>query len=458
MSNKKIFISIGIVVLLVIFGVAGKKMGWFGAKDGIEVEFAATKRIQIIERVSASGKIYPEVEVKLSPDVSGEITELLVKEGDSVKEGQLLLKIRPDTYQTAVDRTRASLGSQGANIEQANARLQQSKAQYFRAKADFGRQQKLYEDKIISLQDFQAAEATFKVAEAELKAAEKTVESARYTLQSARATLEEAQANLSLTNIYAPQSGIISSLNVEQGERVVGTVQMTGTELLRIAEFKNMEVRVNVNENDIIRIEMNDTAYVEVDAYPEQKFIGIVTSISKSANNLQSVTADAVTEFEVKIRMSRDSYKELLEKKKFPFLPGMTASVEIITNRKNNALAVPLAAVTVRKEGQKNDSESKGFGKDKEEDSSNGKPKKETTENAKAEEDKMKEVVFVKDGENKVKMVEVKTGMSDFDNIEILSGLTEGQEVVVAPYTAISKTLEDESTIKVIKDKKKTEK
>jgi len=449
MSNKKIFIIIGAVVLLVVLGVAGKKLGWFGAEEGTEVEFAAVKRIQIVERVSASGKIYPEIEVKLSPDVSGEITELLVKEGDSVKEGQLLLKIRPDTYQTIVDRTRASLGSQGANIEQANARLQQSKAQYFRAKADFGRQQKLYDDKIISLQDFQAAEASFKVAEAELKAAEKTVDGARYALQSARATLEEAQANLSLTNIFAPQSGIISSLKVEQGERVVGTVQMTGTELLRIAEFKNMEVRVNVNENDIIRIGMNDTAYVEVDAYPDQKFIGIVTSIAKSANNLQTVTADAVTEFEVKIRLDRESYKELTEKRKFPFLPGMTASVEIITNRKNNALAVPLAAVTVRKEGEKNNSDEK----DKEKEV-NGKPKKETTQNAKIEEDKMKEVVFVRDGDNKVKMVEVKTGLSDFENIEILSGIEEGSEVVVAPYNAISKTLENESTIKIAKDKK----
>lgn len=447
MSNKKLFIVIGAIVLLVVLGVTGKKLGWFGAEDGIEVEFATVKRTQIVERVSASGKIYPEVEVKLSPDVSGEITELLVKEGDSVKEGQLLLKIRPDTYQTAVDRTRASLGSQGANIEQANARLQQAKAQYFRAKADFGRQQKLYEDKIISLQDFQAAESTFKVAEAELQAAEKTVESARYSLQSARATLEEAQANLSLTNIFAPQSGIISSLKVEQGERVVGTVQMTGTELLRIAEFKNMEVRVNVNENDIIRIQMNDTAYVEVDAYPNQKFIGIVTYISRSANNLQTVTADAVTEFEVKIRMSRDSYKELLEKRTFPFLPGMTASVEIITNRKNNALAVPLAAVTVRNSKYNNEEE-------KEEDSPRGKPKKETEQNKKSEEDKMKEVIFVRDGENKVKMVEVKTGLSDFDNIEILSGVEEGKEVVVAPYNAISKTLEDESTIKIAKDKK----
>ncbi len=448
MSNKNIFIIIGVVVLLVVLGITGKKMGWFGAKDGIEVEFSPVKRTQIIERVSASGKIYPEVEVKLSPDVSGEITELLVKEGDSVKEGQLLLKIRPDTYQTAVDRTRASLGSQGANIEQANARLQQSKAQYFRAKADFGRQQKLYDDKIISLQDFQAAEATFKVAESELKAAEKTVESARYSLQGARATLEEAQANLSLTNIFAPQSGIISSLKVEQGERVVGTVQMTGTELLRIAEFKNMEVRVNVNENDIIRIEMNDTAYVEVDAYPDQKFIGIVTYISRSANNLQTVTADAVTEFEVKIRMNRGSYKELLEKRKFPFLPGMTASVEIITNRKNNALAVPLAAVTVRNSKYNNEEIENN------EDSPRGKPKKETPQNGKNEEDKMKEVIFVKDGDNKVKMIQVKTGMSDFDNIEILSGLEEGQQVVVAPYNAISKTLEDESTVRIAKDKK----
>lgn len=446
MSNKKLFIIIGAVVLFVILGVTGKKMGWFGTPEGIEVEFLPAKRVQIVERVSASGKIYPEVEVKLSPDVSGEITELLVKEGDSVKEGQLLLKIRPDTYQTAVDRTRASLGSQGANIEQANARLQQSKAQYFRAKADFGRQKQLYEDKIISLQDFQAAEASFKVAESELQAAEKTVESARYALQSARATLQEAQANLSLTTIFAPQSGIISSLNVEEGERVVGTVQMTGTELLRIAEFKNMEVRVNVNENDIIRIEMNDTAYVEVDAYEDQKFIGIVTSIAKSANNLQTVTADAVTEFEVKIRMERDSYKQLLEKRNFPFLPGMTANVEIITNRKNNVLAVPLAAVTVRKGGEKKE-EKGGWGKKKDDDNEDKDSKNATKE-------KVKEVVFVRDGDNQVKKVEVKTGISDFENIEILSGVEEGKEVVVAPYNAVSKTLEDESKVRIAKDKK----
>jgi HlyD family secretion protein len=433
-NNKKLYYAIGVIALLVVLAVVARKSGIIKAEEGIEVSFATVKKADIIERVSASGKIQPELEIKISPDVPGEIVELAVQEGDSVKQGDFLLKIRPDNYVNVVERARAALNSQRANVAQANARLEQAKAQYLRAKAEMARSEGLFKEKVISEQEFQTAKTNFEVAQADMRAAEESVEAARYNVQSAEATLNEAQTNLSFTSLFAPKSGIVSALLVEKGERVVGTAQMAGTELLRIAEMQNMEVRVKVNENSVVRITPGDTAIIEVDAYPNTKFKGIVTSIGNSAinNNLTAAATDGVTEFEVRVKVLAESYQHLVtEKNRYPLRPGMSASVEIITERKSNVLTVPISAVTAR------------LPKEKEEALQNKKDP--AAEKTRA--DDLLEVVFVKNEDNTVKMVEVKTGINDFDNIEILSGLEEGQIVVAGPYNTVSKLLKDKDRV-----------
>lgn len=422
-SKRLLFILIGILVVLLGGLALANSQGWIGGKKALAVEWETVGRTTIIEKVSASGRIQPEVEIEIAPDVSGEITGLFIKEGDSVPEGKLLLRIRPDNYETAVARASAGLDAQKANLAQAKARLAQAKSQYLRAKADFERNQQLFKDKVVSEQDFQNIETNYKVAESDWEAAKNAVESARYTVKSSQATLNEARKNLELTEVYAPMGGTVSKLAVEEGERVVGTVQMAGTPMLRIANLNNMEVLVDVNENDIVRVSLRDTAIVEVDAYPEKTFKGLVTSIANTAKE-NALSADAVTEFEVKVLILSQSYQDIVTPDRpYPFRPGMTASVEILTNRKENVLAVPLASVTTRSE--KDDTEG-----DKKEKSD---PEKEA---------KIQEVVFVREGDE-AKKVAVKTGISDFENIEILSGLEEGQEVITGPFRAISKQLKD---------------
>jgi HlyD family secretion protein len=440
-SNRLLIILVSAVVILLVVAVVAKQAGWIGQEKATEVEIAAAKQTDIIERVSASGKVQPEVEVKISPDVSGEIIELHVSEGDSVVQGQLILKIRPDNYISQVDRARATVNTNKANLAQSAARVAQAEAQLIRSKAAYTRNQQLLEQKVISSADFEQIEADYNVAEQEVESARQSLQAARYNVLSAEASLREAQENLSRTAIYAPVNGTISKLDVEKGERVVGTMQMAGTEMLRIANLNNMEVRVDVNENDIVRVHQGDTAIIEVDSYTrmDRKFKGVVTEIANTAK--EALAQDAVTEFQVKIRILNESYADLTRNGSLsPFRPGMTASVEIITNRKNGVLSVPLASVTMRNpNAKKGDEPPAGEGPPAQPVSTN------PASGTKAEE--MKEVVFVmKDG--KAQLREVKTGISDYENIEIVSGLEPGEEVISGPFLVVSKRLNDGELVK----------
>ena len=456
-SNKIWWILGGIIVVIGLGLFIAKQQGLIGKEPSTEVEFTKAKKADIIERVSASGKIQPEIEVKLSPDVSGEIVGLYISEGDSVVAGQLLLKIRPDNYESLLARAEAQVNSSKASVEQSRAVQSQAESRLVKAKIDYDRNKKLHDDKVISDADFDQYNSQYLVAKQDVESAKASVQAASFNVKSSEAALKEARANLTKTTIYAPQSGTISKLNVELGERVVGTSQMAGTELLRIANLNKMEVRVNVNENDITRVSMNDTVIIDVDSYSAsgRKFKGVVYEIASSANGLGSTTAtvsaDAVTEFEVKIRVLRKSYEDLIVgKHSYPLKPGMTASVEIITDRKNGVLSVPLASVTTRDPNAKEGKD--GEEVKKEEDSDNNEDLQKVIKK-----EKIKEVVFVLGKDNKAKMKEVKTGISDFENIEILSGLAEGETIISGPYLTVSKKLKDGELVtkkEVKKDKK----
>mgnify|MGYP001820049897 CR=1 FL=1 len=445
-SNKLLYILISSAVLLIIVAIVGKKAGWIGKQKEIEVDLGKVEKITIIEKVSASGMVQPVTEVRLAPDVSGEIIELWIEEGDSVYAGQPLIKLRPDNYVSITESAEAMLNQQKANLADAKARVARGRATYERSQHDFNRSKELMEENVISEADYQLAEANFKVAKNDLTSAEQGVVAAGYIVKSAEASLRDAKENLRKTSIFAPVNGIVSKLDVELGERVVGSNMMTGTEMLRIANLNIMEVRVDVNENDIIRVSDGDTAIIDVDsyAYMDKKFKGVVTSIANTAND--KATPDAVTEFEVKIRILNDSYRDLQEEgKKYPFRPGMTASVDIITEIKNDVVAVPLSCVTTRspvKEEDEADSEGSDKDEENDENDSDSQPASSGSSSAQNPEvEKDVEVVFVMDN-GKAKKVEVKTGISDYDNIEILEGVEVGQEVVTGPFVVVSKRLE----------------
>lgn len=426
MSRKQLLIGGGLLLLIIALIIIGKRRN----KNEIEVNVAEIEMRTIISTVSANGKIRPEGEVKISADVSGEITELYVQEGDTVKEGQLLLKINPDLYITARDRAKAGVSSSQSSLKTAQAQLTQAEARFNEQKAAFARSEQLLNDKVISQAEFDGAKSLYLVALSEVKAAKERVSAARYGIDNSQASLSEANKNLGRTSIYAPSDGVVSALNNEKGERVVGTAQMAGTEIMVISNFNNMEVIVDVNENDILQIKRGDTAIVEVDAYNDRTFKGIVTEISKSANNAGGVqmSSDQVTNFEVKIRISKSSYEDLLKSTDAPFLPGMSANVEIQNNAKANIKCLPIEAVGTR--SIENDSTSKKTG----------------------DEEALDEVVFsVKDGKA-VKHV-VKTGIQDSRYIEIVSGLDDIKKVIVGPYDAVSKKLETDKKVKIT-DKK----
>lgn len=446
--------------MVLIFGglALAKKMEWIGKVEPTEVEYTKVARGTIVEKVSASGKIQPEVEVKVSPDVSGEIVSLNVAEGDSVVAGQELLKIRPDNYVSLLARAEAQVNAQKAGSEQSKAVLAQSEARLSKAKIDFDRNDRLHKDKVISDADFDQFQSAYIVAKQDLEAAKANVKAANFNVKSAEAAFKEAKTNLTKTTIYAPQSGIISKLNVELGERVVGTSQMAGTEMLRIANLNNMEVRVNVNENDITRVSLGDTVMIDVDAFSssDRKFMGVVYEVASSANSsgtAAAVSNDAVTEFEVKIRVLRSSYADLIQGKlSYPLKPGMTASVEILTNRKSNILTVPLASVTTRELG----AEKKSEGDKPSEDGAAVKTQDDANAERKRKEN-IREVVFVEE-KGKVKQVEVKTGISDFEHIEIVSGLKDGQQIISGPYATVAKKLNAGDLVKKKEENKKSDK
>jgi HlyD family secretion protein len=447
MKKKKIirFSIIGVVLIIILLAV-GKKVGWIGKKNVTEVSTEKVTKRTIIETVSASGKIQPEVEVKLSPDVSGEVVELLIKEGDKVKKGDLLAKIKPDIYESNYEQMQAALNSQKANEANAKARLAQVKSQYINAKLTFDRNETLFKQSAISQSEYDAAKTAFDVAKEEVSAAEELYKAAQFNVQSTNATVKEARENLAKTNIYAPVDGTISKLNIELGERVVGTTQFAGTEIMRIANLNEMEVSVDVNENDIVRVGLNDTALIEVDAYLNRKFKGIVTEIANSAEST-GLTTDQVTNFTVKIRILRESYQDLINPEHpnlSPFRPGMSATVDIQTKTVYNVLSLPIQAVTVREDTT--NKEKKEVKPETVTDETQTTVKK--TEHAAPQQ----EYVFLY-SEGKVKMLKVKSGIQDNTYIQIVSGLKENDEVVTSPYTAITKTLKDNAKVKKV-DKK----
>lgn len=428
------------MVVLILFAMIGKSQGWVGQKKEMSVDVSKAGKATIVEKVSASGAVQPVVEVKISPEVSGEIIDLQVEEGDSVSKGDFILKIRPDNFVSALERASANLNQQLANLAQAKSSLARSEAGYTRSEQDFKRQKNLFEQKVISESDYQLAEANFKIAEQDRESAKQSVKASEFIVQSSRATVAEARENLDLTEIKAPMSGIVSKLPVEIGETVLGTSQFQGTEILRIADLSKMEVKVDVNENDIIRISEGDTALIDVDSYSymDKTFKGVVTQIANTAND--KISSDAVTEFEVLIQILADSYEDLVVEKgeKYPFKPGMTASVDIITETRRDVLSVPLSAVTTRSPAKKEDAKGEDEGGDEDE---------------AAEEEELLEVVFVADG-GFAKQVEVETGISDFERIEILSGVSEEQEIISGPFLAVSKRLKDGEAIKTSNSEK----
>jgi HlyD family secretion protein len=410
-NNRILKILIPGVLVLLIFAVIGKKQGWFGKDTKIKVAVEKAEIRTITETITANGKIQPEKEVKISPDVSGEIVEMKIKEGDAVEKGQLLCRIKPDTYISQRDRSMAAISS-------ARARQSQSEAQFIQAELAYNRNKQLFEEQTISKSEFEQAEASYKVAKAE-------VDAARYSVISAEASLKEANENLVKTSIYAPMSGNVSMLLVELGERVAGTNLMAGTEMMRVADLSRMEAQVQVNENDIVRVNLGDTAIITVDAFLDNKFRGIVTEIANSAKTT-GVSADQVTNFDVKILVLPESYETLVkEGNPNPLRPGMSATVDIQTVTRQDIISVPIQSVTTRV------------------DTTNLKS------SIKSGED-IRTLTFVSDGTYALAK-DVKTGIQDNNYIEIISGIKAGEEVITSPFSAISKKLSDSTLIQVVK-------
>jgi len=468
-NNSLIFILIAATLGLVTF-VYFKSQN---KPKGEEVTVEKVSKRTIKEMVGASGKVFPETEVKISSDVSGEIVELYVEEGDSVVAGQLLCKVDPDTYKSMVERGEATVNSSKAQVANSASGIARSKAQLIQAQAQLeqiksqvenqgdihNRNVLLHKEGVISQADFENSEAALKqlqanvrstdanvrTAEANVESATQSKKAAEFTVKSSQASLKEMVTSLKRTTIYAPMGGIVSALNIEQGERVVGTAQMSGTEIMRIANLNSMEVQVDVSENDVLRVALNDDVEIEVDAYLDRKFTGRVTEIANSASNTGtsiSLNTDQVTNFIVKIRIDPESYRDIVQKgKKFPFRPGMSASVDINTEIQKDVLSVPIQSVTTREDEKEEEKEDE-----------------ETKVKKKKDDEEIKEVVFVMLADT-VKMVEVKTGIQDDENIEILSGLQEGEEVVAGPYSAISRKLKAGMQVRLEdKEKKKSKK
>jgi HlyD family secretion protein len=408
-NNKILKILVPVALVLIVFAIIGKKQGWFGKAVMVKVAVENAENRLIVETITANGKIQPEKEVKISPDVSGEIVELTVMEGDHVEKGQLLLRIKPDVYISQRDRSLAAISS-------ARARLAQAEAQYKQAELSFNRTKQLYEEKTISQSEFEQSQASYAVAQAE-------VDAAKFSVVSAEAALNEAEENLIKTSIYSPMTGTVSMLLVELGERVAGTGLMAGTELLRVADLSRMEAQVEVNENDIVRVSAGDTAIIRVDAYMDHKFMGIVTEIANSAKTT-GVSADQVTNFDVKILILPESYSELVDSDNTnPLRPGMSTTVDIQTETRSDIVTVPIQSVTTRTD---------------------------TTIIAVTPSDEdIRTLVFITDGEYALAK-DVVTGIQDNSYIEIISGVNEGDRVIYAPFSAISNKLSDSTLIEIV--------
>ena len=441
-SLKWILISLGILVVLL---VVLSKAGAFGKDEGIKVTAEKVQKRTITEIVNASGKIYPEIEVKVSPDISGEVTELTVQEGDSVKKGQVLARIYADIYNIQRNQAASGVAQTQAQVANSQAAIDALKAQMEQAQRTYDMQKKLFDDKVISRNEFNVADANLKSSKANYNAALQGIRGGEASVQSARQNLAKANTDLGRTVIVAPMDGVVSLLSVKKGEKVAGNSFNVGTEMMRIADMAKIEIRVDVGENDVPKVKLGDSAIIDVDAYSSRKFKGIVTQIASSNNGAASQSALAntsndVTQYKVYIRLLPSSYMDLIGKGSFPFRPGMSASADIQTKTHVNVLSVPINAVTTR---DKNDSTKTDTKKKDESD----------IKTAEASLDDLEVVVFVLDKEGKVSKIKVKTDIQDINNIEITEGLKEGDQVITGPYDVVSKTLKVGKKVKVV-DKK----
>jgi HlyD family secretion protein len=451
MSKKLIWIIVGLVVVIgVIIGL--KKAGIIGKEEGIKVTAEAVQRRTIIETVNASGKVYPEIEVKISPDVSGEIVELTVAEGDTVRRGQVLARIYADILNSQRDQVAAGVSQQQAQVSNTTAQSAAIKATLDQAEMQYNRQKKLLEEKVISRLEFEQAEQAVKSARANYNAAMEGIKSAKAGVQSVQAQLNRANKDIGRTLITSPMDGVISLLAIKKGERVAGNSFNVGTEMMRVADMRSFEVRVDVGENDIPKVKLGDTAIVEVDAYTSRKFKGIVYKIANpnTGNALATNASAEVTNYKVHIRLLQESYKDLVVPgRSFPFRPGMTASADIQTKSKYNVLSVPLNAVTTR--DSKEDQKEK---KDEKKTDNKVKQVEKTEQKSVSSDDSIEEVVFILQKDNKVKKVKVKTAIQDLNNIEIIEGVKEGDKVITGPYSIVSKMLKDGNLVTIVeKDK-----
>ncbi len=454
--NKTLkWIIIGVVALILLM-VGLKKAGIMGKEEEIVVSSEKAAKRTIIETVNASGKVYPEVEVKVSPDISGEITDLAVQEGDSVRRGQVLARIYADILNTQRDAAAAEVQRQQAVTSNATEGLGSFRAQIELAQKTFDRQKKLLEDKVISRAEFEQADQQLKTLQANYNAALQGIRANNAGISSAQAQLQKANKDIGRTAVIAPRDGVVSLLNVKKGERVVGSNMMAGTEMLRIADMSKFEVRVDVSESDIVKVHVGDSATIEVDAYNNRKFKGLVYQIASSNNGAAAsqtaVTGNEVTNYKVYIRILASSYQDLLDPnrpKAFPFRPGMSATADIQTRTENGGLSVPINAVTTREKGTDKTAEEKRKEDEKKKDG-----EVEDGESSHVSDGELQEVVFVLQKDGTVKKQVVKVGIQDINYILILSGLKEGDEVITGPYNTISKTLKEKDKVKVVdKDK-----
>jgi len=441
---------IGILILLVVVLIALSKAGVLGKDEGTKVTAEKAVTRNITETVTATGKVFPEVEVKVSPDISGEIVELNVQEGDTVHRGQVLARIYADIYASQRDEAAAVVAQSQAQVSNSQAQLGALKATLDQAQAAYNRQKTLLDQKVISQSEFETAQQAYESAKANYLAAQSGIKANQANVQNAMAGLTRANKDVGRTTLTAPMDGVVSLLSVKKGERVAGNSFNVGTEMMRIADLSSIEVQVDVGENDIPKVKIGDTANIEIDAFNNRKFKGLVYKIANPASLLTSsvsASSTSVTNYEVHIRLLPSGYQDLIVKgQPFPFRPNMTASADIQTQTHASVLSVPLNAVATR---DRKDLEKKDSSKN----SKASSPAATTTnENSlsNADDSDLVEVVFAVQPDGKVKVLPVKTSIQDINYIEVTSGLKVGDQVVTGPYDLVSKTLKEGDKVKVV--------
>lgn len=439
--SKKLKWIIGILVVLVILLVILSKAGVLGKDEGTKVTAEKAVMRNITETVTATGKVFPEIEVKVSPDISGEIVELNVEEGDTVKRGEVVAKIYADIYSSQRDQAAAVVAQSQAQVANSQAQLGALKATLDQAQSAYNRQKTLLDQKVISQSEFETAQQAYESAKASFTAAQSGIKANQASVQNAMAGLTSANKDLQRATITAPMDGVISLLSVKKGERVAGNSFNVGTEMMRIADLSSMEVQVDVGENDIPKVKIGDSADIEIDAFNNRKFKGIVYKIANPETSLSAATGNSstsVTNYEVHIRLLPSSYNDLIVKgQPFPFRPNMTASADIQTQTHANVLSVPLNAVTTRSLSDVKNSDT-------------SKNKKPIITNNASEDSDLVEVVFTVQPDGKVKLIPVKTSIQDINNIEITNGLKPDEQVVTGPYDIVSKMIKNGDKVKVV--------